>query len=106
MQILSFPMRIQANGRLATVEQNSDDHLAEELAIICLSRPGERELVPEFGIDDPAFDEIHPDQVRAQASIFEVPVDVIDVVSDDVDDTVQDVTIYFEGVALQEGLLS
>jgi len=55
VQTLSFPFRLTRTGAFATVEQGSDDHVTELIAAAVLTRPGERHLVPTFGIDDPAF---------------------------------------------------
>lgn len=55
MQTLSFPIRLTRTGTFATVEQGSDDHVEELIATAILTRPGERHLVPQFGINDPAF---------------------------------------------------
>jgi hypothetical protein len=55
IQTLSFPIRLTRTGSFATVEQNSDAHVDELLATAILTRPGERHLMPNFGIDDPAF---------------------------------------------------
>lgn len=96
VQLLSFPFRLQSNGRLATVEQDSDDHVAEELAIIVLSQPGERDLVPDFGVNDPAFDTVSREQVEAQVDLFEVPAAIQDITAVTVDDTRQIITIAFE----------
>lgn len=96
VNLISFPFRLHRNGRLATVEQDSDDHHAEEIAVICMSRPNERDLVPDFGINDPAYETLHREELEAQVEMFEVPVSIAAVEVEDVDDTKQDVTIHFE----------
>lgn len=55
MQLLSFPFRLDATGAIAGVEQNSDAWVEECIAIAMLTRPGERDQVPAFGVADPAF---------------------------------------------------
>jgi hypothetical protein len=55
-RLISFPFRIDATGAVATVEQNSDPEVEEQLAVAMLTRPGERIVVPTFGVLDPAFD--------------------------------------------------
>lgn len=102
-QVLSFPMRLQSNGRLALVEQDSEGHIAEELATICLSRPGERGLVPDFGIEDPSFEGgISPEEIASQAAIFGVPAVVTEVHSLPTDDTNVAVLITFEGAPIED----
>lgn len=95
-QMISFPFRKNQNGRIATVEQDSDAHHAEELAVLALSRPGERDLVPDFGIDDPAYETIHQAEVEAQIELFEVPVVITRMDVETVDDTRQNITLTFE----------
>jgi phage baseplate assembly protein W len=52
---MSFPFRLDATGAIATVEQGSDTWVEECIAIAMLTRPGERDQVPSFGVADPAF---------------------------------------------------
>lgn len=54
-RVLSFPFRIEPSGAAATVEHGSDAMIDEHLAIAALTAPGERLLVPTFGVDDPTF---------------------------------------------------
>jgi len=55
-RLISFPFAIDATGAVATVEQNSDAEVEQQLAVAMLTRPGERIVVPSFGVADPAFD--------------------------------------------------
>lgn len=96
VQLISFPFRLRSNGRLATVEQDTDEHHAEELAVIILTHPGERDLVPDFGVNDPAYETLHEAEVAAQAELFEVPVNIQSVDVEYLDDSTQDVTVEFE----------
>jgi hypothetical protein len=52
---MSFPFRLDVTGAVASVEQNSDAWVEECVAVATLTRPGEREQVPTFGVADPAF---------------------------------------------------
>lgn len=54
-RVMSFPMRLDGPGRIASVEQDSDAHVEELIAVAMLTRPGERITVPSFGVADPAF---------------------------------------------------
>lgn len=71
---LSYPLRLRPNGRLALVEQGSDEHNAELLSVLVLTRPGERELAPAFGIEDPAFSQVSLGDVVAGVAMFGPPV--------------------------------
>lgn len=54
-RLISFPFRIDSTGAIASVEQDSDMEIEEQLAIAVLTRPKERITVPTFGVADPAF---------------------------------------------------
>ena len=45
---LSFPFRIGADGRTATV-QSREDHVRDELIQLLLTSPAERPFLPDFG---------------------------------------------------------
>lgn len=55
VRVISFPFRLDGTGAVASVEQNSDQDVEEQIALAALTRPGERIQVPTFGIIDPAF---------------------------------------------------
>lgn len=63
MRLLSHPFRLTAAGDVATVEEGTEDAAAEAVAIICLTRKGERDLVPDFGITDPAHHSLNLGEV-------------------------------------------
>ena len=50
MELLSHPFRLERNGSAATVTDGSDEANAEGIAILAMTRRGERDLVPEFGL--------------------------------------------------------
>lgn len=54
-QVWDFPFRLGPGGSVATVDQDSDRDIENLLAVACLTRPGERQQAPSFGIADPAF---------------------------------------------------
>lgn len=58
MELLSHPFRLTANGAVATVTDDTDQAAAEGLAILAMTRKGERVMAPEFGLTDPAFDAV------------------------------------------------
>ena len=47
---LALPLRVDATGRLATVEQDSPDEIAQNVAVILATAEGSRVEVPEFGV--------------------------------------------------------
>jgi hypothetical protein len=96
VQILSHPFRIGGNAAAAVVDQDSDQARAEQLAVLCLTRVGERPLAPGFGITDPTFDQLDPAEVVAGLAEHGPDVTVIDVHVDFEDDSTQLVRIDFE----------
>lgn len=54
---LAWPLSVAADGRLATVEQDSGEDIELCARAILLHRVGERSDVPEMGVPDLAFSE-------------------------------------------------
>ena len=94
-QILSHPFRLLPNGRIATVEQTSDEAHAEQLAVLLLTRIGERPLEPGFGITDPTFGSIRATEIAAGVAAYGPPVSIVDVTSVADDDSTQLVEVQF-----------
>lgn len=93
--LISYPFRLSAAGAVATSEQGTDAQLSEELAVAMLTRTGERELVPDFGLDDPVFAGFDEDALRLHIEMFGPPVQIRSVGVEYLSDTVQDVVIEF-----------
>lgn len=74
--ILSHPFRLAPSGSVATVEQDTAAADAEQIAVLILTRTGERPLVPAFGISDPVFAELNPAEVLAGIATYGPPVDI------------------------------
>lgn len=94
-RILSFPFRLAGAGAVATVEQASDDANAEQVAVLLLTRTGERPMVPTFGLTDPAFRGIEPGEVAAGLSLYGPPVRLLGVDSHATDDATTAVEVRF-----------
>jgi hypothetical protein len=54
MQLLAHPFRLLGD-RAATVTDGSDAALADAVVRVVLTRPGDLELVPGYGIPDPVW---------------------------------------------------
>ena len=72
----AFPFRLEPNGTIAVVEEDSDAGEAQALAILVLTRRNERALVPGYGITDPAFAGVEPTEIAAGAAAYGPDVDV------------------------------
>lgn len=83
--ILSWPFRLGVDGAIVTVDQDDPQADAEQVAVLLLTRPGERDLVPGFGVPDPTFAALRPAEVNGAAAIFGPPVKITEarIVSDD-----------------------
>lgn len=55
VRLISFPFRLDPTGSIATVEQDGDAEIGEQIALAMLTRPGERIQAPTFGVRDPAY---------------------------------------------------
>lgn len=55
VRLISFPFRLDPTGSVATVEQDGDADIGEQIALAMLTHPGERIQVPTFGVRDAAF---------------------------------------------------
>lgn len=77
--LLSHPFRLAPNGQMATIDDSSDEYIAERIGMIISTRPGERPMVPLFGIDDPAYDDLSLPALQVQMELFEIPAIIEDV---------------------------
>lgn len=96
VQLIAHPFRLGDDGRVVTHEQDDDAYLAERIALILGCHPGERPLVPAFGVEDPAYDELSLVSIQNQMAIFEVPVQITDIVRDDTSDSTTTYRVTFE----------
>lgn len=55
VRLISFPFRLDPTGSVATVEQDGDAEIGEQIALAMLVHPGERIQAPTFGVRDAAF---------------------------------------------------
>lgn len=68
--LFSFPIRMLPNGRFATVEQGTIEADEESVAMLVLTRVGERPLAPSLGVPDPTFAQVNPRDVEAAVRTF------------------------------------
>lgn len=69
-ELLAFPFRLTKNGKVVTREDGSVEGLTEDIAVLCLTQPGERELVPEFGLPDLAYEGILQEELASKIALF------------------------------------
>ena len=95
-QLLSFPFRIDKNGRAVTEDDESIVYCAERLSVLIGTRPGERVMVPEFGINDPAFEGFTAQALTLQVTRYGLPVEIMSAKRSYVNDAQENVTIAFD----------
>lgn len=96
VQLIAHPFRLGGDGRVQTHEQDDDAYLAERIALILGCRPGERPLVPAFGITDPAYDGLTLASIQNQMTIFEIPAVITDIAREDISDRTSSYRVTFE----------
>jgi phage baseplate assembly protein W len=67
---LAFPITVGTKS-LATVTQDSNQDVAQSVALLLNTRPGERRSVPEYGLPDPVFDHLEETEVLAVVGQWE-----------------------------------
>lgn len=78
-RILQFPFRFALDGRAAVVDQDSEQGLTEQIAVLAVTRAGERRLRPGFGVSDPTFVGFSPSELAAKLELYGPPVDLGDI---------------------------
>lgn len=76
--MLAFPIRLDGNGALATVDDASPQAAQQLARAVIATRPGERPLAPAYGIPDPS-DGVDAGVVKALVSLCEPDIIVTDV---------------------------
>lgn len=68
-KLIMFPFQVR-EGQVVTADDGSDTYVAAELAQLCLTLEGERELEPSYGIKDPTFQDFDPADFSHKALVF------------------------------------
>jgi hypothetical protein len=97
VDLLAHPFRLGPSGAAVTVEDDTDDSYAQGIAVLVLTRRGERVLVPRFGITDPLFDRVALADLNVALKDYGPEVKVVDVATTALSDTVERVALTFTG---------
>lgn len=101
-QRLAWPLRLNpVTGSLATVDQDSDDDIAQCIKALVLTRPGSRPDLPDMGVDDMTFGEqpVDLDQLRQALGRHEPRIGVLASTSPDaLDAALADVNVSWDRV--------
>ena len=93
--LISHPFRLSPDGSVATVDTESAQYVAEQLAILILTRPGERPLVPDLGLTDPTFAGFDDSTLQEQADAYAPPCSIEQVTIKPTSAVTQDVVVAF-----------
>jgi hypothetical protein len=94
--LISFPFRLTKSGSVATHEDGTSEAFAEQLAVLVMTRVEERDLVPDFGINDPVFNNFDPAELTTKVQMFGPPVKIVNITSSFKDDTTQNIRVTFD----------
>lgn len=72
-----YPFQINPDGSVAKIAEG-DSYYAYELANLILTTPGERSLVPDYGITDPVFNNLNTIELLGKIEMFGPPVNITD----------------------------
>lgn len=95
-RILSHPFRLNLAGTVATVDQDTEQADAEQLAVLALTRVGERPLVPAFGMTEPTFATFDVADFAAGVATFGPPVDIVNVTATPAGDSGRELLVTVE----------
>lgn len=104
MPVPLLPLQVR-DGAMVTVESGSAADVAQSVALLVASRPGERRSVPEYGLDGSLFAlaGVREDQVRDVVEEWEPRAEVTDVdIAVDPATGAEVVTVWTEPIALDE----
>lgn len=104
--LISYPFRLGPAGYVVVKPDDSDEYLAEELGVLILTQPGERPQVPSYGVNDPTFGEIDPNEMLLKVNAFGPPVLIKGFHYEWVRDNQQDVVVEFEPLYSQNAALN
>jgi hypothetical protein len=79
MDCLSFPIKFNYDG-LSRLADGSYDYFKQMLTISMLTEPGEHPLTPDFGVYDPSFIPVEPENFILNAARFIPEVEIKDIV--------------------------
>lgn len=75
MDSLAFPIKFNYDG-LARLEEGTEDYYKQILTISLLTEPGEHPITPDFGVFDPTFIPIEPEDFILNAARFVPEVEI------------------------------
>lgn len=93
--LISWPFRIAPNGSAVTRPDDTPEYYAEEIMQMVTTRTGERPLVPGFGVADPTFAYLDPNELAIRCDTYSIPARIVDVETQTIGDGRQDVLVTY-----------
>jgi len=75
--LFAYPFRVNPDGTVAKTP-DGEDYYGQELANLIMTTPGERPLVPDYGITDPVFNNLNTVELLGKIEMFGPPVNIDD----------------------------
>lgn len=73
--LFTYPFHVQPDGSVAKTP-DGENYYAQELVNLILTDPGERSLVPDYGIDDPVFNSLNIVELLGKIEMYGPPVNI------------------------------
>lgn len=94
--LIAFPFRLSAAGYVVTLPDDSDEYYGDELGLLVGTIPGEREMVPGYGLNDPVFANVDGNELAAKVAAYGPPIQIVGITERWVSADQQDVIIEFD----------
>lgn len=79
MDSLEFPIKFDATG-MAKLQDGTYDYYKQMLTISLLTQPGENPITPDFGVVDPSFMPIEPNDFIFNAAKYVPEVEITSII--------------------------
>lgn len=79
MDTLKFPLEFDSSGSLAKLREGTDEYIKQLISVCLITEPYVLRLTPEFGLADPTFSTVSPDQMMLAAAKFIPEVSIVSV---------------------------
>lgn len=101
VDLISYPFRLNPRGHVVTTP-DGEDYYAEELTMLIKTLPGERPLVPEYGVEDYTFQTVDAVELVDKVNLFGPPVKIEGVTSTNPKEGVMNINIKYEALTEEE----
>ena len=79
MDTLRFPIDFDSSGGLAKLREGTDEYIKQLISVALITEPYVLRLTPDFGLADPTFSTVSPDQMMLAAAKFIPEVSIVSV---------------------------